>query len=98
MIFNDENLAAFKGTYLKIQEVDVLKKIEDIIIKDLTNVDEIEVKTKNGFSHFNNHITGIGLYNQQIKTLPESIGDLSKLKILYLKENNLNQLTKSFTK
>ncbi|MFX1532743.1 MAG: TIR domain-containing protein [Promethearchaeota archaeon] len=58
-------------------------------------VDKIEFKTF-GFKVENKHITGLGLYNKRLNSLPESFGQLRNLQILNLRGNRLDSLPESF--
>jgi len=73
------------------------KVLEDIIgkkWKKLPQVIKIEGATK-GVKINNGEITGLGLSQNQIQTLPESIGKLKSLESLTLYDNHLSSLPES---
>jgi len=73
------------------------KVLEDIIgkkWKKIRQVNEIKWNTK-GVKINNCEITGLGLFQYQLQTLPESIGNLKTLESLTLDRNQLSTLPES---
>lgn len=73
------------------------KILEDIIgkrWKKIPQVNKIEWDTK-GVKINDGEITGLGLFQNQLQTLPESIGNLKSLEALTLDNNQLSSLPES---
>ncbi len=81
---------------LKLTEGDVkaILKIEKLINKKIPEVKAIE-SSSFGYVRKNNRVIGLGLYKQGLTSLPDSIGNLSKLEELELWNNNNLRLTDS---
>ncbi|MFX1477008.1 MAG: leucine-rich repeat domain-containing protein [Promethearchaeota archaeon] len=93
-----ESIKSFRGTEIAYYEIEILLELEDYMAleynqtKKFELVEEIEITTQMGFTVENNRITGIGLYDCKINTLPESIGFLVSLQTLGLDKNKLTSL------
>lgn len=81
---------------------EILKEIENYI-KRITNkevkfrvVENIIHDTQMGFTIQDDQITGIGLYDCGISTLPEALGFLKSLRVLGIGKNKLTSFPKSF--
>ena len=91
-------ITPFRGTKILCYEEDILLELENHInlkynkTTEFKLVNKIEHNTQMGFTVDNYRITGVGLYNCGITTLPESIGFLSSLKVLGLGDNKLSNL------
>ncbi|HMB65924.1 MAG TPA: leucine-rich repeat domain-containing protein [Patescibacteria group bacterium] len=84
-----------RGTELFRVECEVMEKLERLLGgKAIPKVDEVRWNTF-GFISRDNHVTGLGLYEKGLATLPESIGSLSNLKELNLYKNKLTKLPES---
>ncbi|MFX1260061.1 MAG: leucine-rich repeat domain-containing protein, partial [Promethearchaeota archaeon] len=79
---------------LKPEEAKALKDLEGLIGENILLVEKIEWTTF-GVKIEGDKVVGVGLYNQGLSTLPESIGNLSSLKILELWSNKLSTLPES---
>ncbi|MHA1252430.1 MAG: leucine-rich repeat domain-containing protein [Candidatus Helarchaeota archaeon] len=95
MANDDMQLVNFRGAQIHKFEANALGELESITGKEFNPVNEIEWDTKMGFTVSENSITGLGLHNCDLMTLPESIGDLKSLKILWLYDNKLTTLPES---
>lgn len=93
-----KTIIPFRGAKILYYEEEVLLELENHInliyntTKEFKLVNKIEHNTQMGFTVDNYRITGVGLYNCGITTLPESIGFLSSLKVLGLGDNKLSNL------
>jgi len=92
------NIISFKGAYISEFEelkANVIQELETQLKEKFTLVSKIEWDTKMGFSVKDHRITGIGLYECGLTTLPESISNLSSLKVLYLGWNEFKTVPES---
>lgn len=83
-----------QGVQLFQPEANVLLEIELQINRNIPKVTQIGWNTF-GFTATNNHVTGLGLYSQGLKSLPESLPKLTNLQKLWLNNNLLNTLPES---
>ncbi|GAG35598.1 unnamed protein product, partial [marine sediment metagenome] len=97
-----KSLTTFRNSQVFFYQAEVLKEIEKYIKSEtnkefeFTIVDKIEHDTRMGFTIQDNQITGIGLYNCELSTLPEALGFLISLRVLGLSENKLKNFPDSF--
>lgn len=70
------------------QELPVLEQLAEIIGEPVPQVSEISLSTF-GYVIENGKITGLGLYDRSLKSIPESISQLTNLKYLDLSFNEL---------
>jgi len=97
-----KSLTTFRNSQVLYYQAEILKKIENYIKSEtnkeveFTLVDKIEHDTQMGFTIQDNQITGIGLYNCGLSTLPEALGFLYSLRVLGLSENKLKSFPDSF--
>ena len=75
-----------------------------IILQNLENetgtipyVNRLEWNTL-GFCQENNRISKLGLYQKNLTSIPDELGNLDALQILYLRNNHLNSLPVSIGK
>ena len=80
----------------KPEQAKVLKELEKIIGKSIPQVEEIKELTF-GVKIVVDNIVGLGFYNRQLSTLPETIGNLKSLQELYLSDNKLTTLPESIS-
>jgi len=80
--------------HLKPELAQALEELEKIIGKPIPQVEEIERNTF-GVKVEGDKVIGLCLYNQGLSTLPESIGNLSSLKELFLGSNKFTTLPES---
>ncbi|MFX0062511.1 MAG: leucine-rich repeat domain-containing protein [Candidatus Hermodarchaeota archaeon] len=78
----------YQGVNLYASEVEVLSLLEEQIGEPILQVPVIGW-TNVGFTAQHNRVTGLGLNNIQLASLPESIDQLVNLTILNLEENQL---------
>ena len=78
-------MAKYDGVELA-EEEKVLEDLEKALNKEMTKVEEIGRKTF-GYMVEGGHIVGIGLAAKGVSNLPETIVNLTKLKILNLNDN-----------
>ena len=81
---------------IDFEQARFIDELERLIEKSLPSVKKIEPKTF-GMKIFDGDIVGIGLYDCGLKTIPESIRNLSKLEILNLDYNKLTTLPEAIT-
>ncbi|MFX1259645.1 MAG: TIR domain-containing protein [Promethearchaeota archaeon] len=91
-------IISFRNAQILQFEADILQEIEKLTNKQFITVNKIVDDIKMSFSTENQRVTGIGIYECRLSTLPESIGNLSLLKELYLFGNELLTLPESITK
>lgn len=95
-------LTTFRNSQVLYYQAEILKEIEKYIKSEtnkdfeFTIVDKIEHDTRMGLTIQDNQITGIGLYNCELSTLPEALGFLYSLRVLGLSENKLKSFPDSF--
>jgi len=73
----------------------VLGLLELLLGKKIPKVNTIKYNTL-GFTARDGHVTGLGFFEQVLTSLPESIGDLTKLETLWLEEHKFSSLPESF--
>ncbi|MHA1230239.1 MAG: leucine-rich repeat domain-containing protein [Candidatus Helarchaeota archaeon] len=73
-----------------------LQYLENLLGRRIPGVDKIEWNTF-GVLIKEGKIIGLGLYNQAIEKLPESIGNLKSLELLSLSDNLITKLPDSFS-
>ncbi|MHA1821636.1 MAG: leucine-rich repeat domain-containing protein [Promethearchaeota archaeon] len=83
-------LTDYNGVKIPRYEYNAMMDLETLV-GNIPQVSEIDDETF-GFKSEQNHIVGIGLYNKDISSLPESIGQLKNLQELYLYNNELSSL------
>ncbi|GAG86868.1 unnamed protein product, partial [marine sediment metagenome] len=76
------------------EQTQALEDLENTIGKSIPPVKEIEWDTF-GVKIEGYNVVGLGLYKQGLVSLPESIGDLTSLKSLWLQYNQLSTLPES---
>ena len=88
---HDEKLGTYQGVNLYKHEIKVLEELEKIIDSP------IPFSKTDDFSFYsNNHrVISLRLYNKKIKHLPESIGQLTHLELLFLSWNQITNLPES---
>ena len=79
---------------IKYEQAKVLEELETIIGKKIPIIQEINLNSF-GVKIKGENIIKLGLWACKLTTLPESIGNLSLLKELYLRENHLLTLPES---
>ncbi|MHA1300449.1 MAG: leucine-rich repeat domain-containing protein [Candidatus Helarchaeota archaeon] len=84
----------YKGVQIPKSEAEFLEKIEKMIPKELVVVKNIEYDTV-GFVIKEGHVSGLGLYNCELKGIPDSIENLNFLETLWIYENKLTTIPKS---
>ena len=72
----------FKSRKIPQFEADVLQAFESQLGKQFTPVNRANCNTQMGFSVGRREVTGIGLYNCGVSTLPESVINITSLKTL----------------
>ncbi|MFX1254070.1 MAG: leucine-rich repeat domain-containing protein [Promethearchaeota archaeon] len=92
--WNLEKVGSYQGTSLIQRDVNILVELERQVGK-IPQVAEIGDNTF-GFIAKANHVTGLGLYNQRLKSLPSSFGNLSNLVVLRLSSNHLKTFPENF--
>ncbi|MFX0094761.1 MAG: leucine-rich repeat domain-containing protein, partial [Candidatus Hodarchaeota archaeon] len=75
-------------------EAEILALLELLLKKPVPRV--LESSFRFGYIIENNHVTGLDLSDQRLKSLPKSFGNLKSLKKLNLRRNQLNSLPESF--
>jgi len=90
--FSESTLRVYYGG--DQQQSNVILKLNNLIGRIIRRVDEIKYDTI-GIKVEGNNIVGLGLYNQGLTMLPDTISNLSSLEILRLHNNKLNTLPKS---
>ncbi|NHJ49050.1 MAG: leucine-rich repeat domain-containing protein, partial [Asgard group archaeon] len=73
-----------------------LNKIEEIIGKPLSEVEEIERETI-GIKAKDNKVVGLGLFKQGLTELPKSVCDLLDLELLWIRYNKMSVLPESIS-
>ncbi len=84
----------FRGVTIPLEEVLILRECEKAINKKLPVVKNVYWNTV-GFQVDNERVTGLGLYDCGLHSLPSAIGKLHKLKYLRISRNNLESLPDS---
>ncbi len=85
----------YHGTTLYKPEWEAMMAIERALgDKAVPMVDKIESDTF-GYVAAGGHVTGLGLYNKRLSSLPETIGELKSLTYLHLNSNKLQSLPDS---
>ncbi len=78
---------------VRIEEAKVLQEIENQIKQKIPKVDEINRQETTGYTmNKNNHVISLGIYEQDLVSLPETLGQLTNLKKLDLRWNKLTSL------
>ncbi|MGV9173918.1 MAG: DUF4062 domain-containing protein [Promethearchaeia archaeon] len=86
----------FRDEIIHISEIEVLKELESQVEPEFkSGGDTIEIDENLVFSVENKHITGIGIYNMKIETLPKSINELKNLWRLEIYNTKLSKLPNS---
>ncbi len=85
----------FRGIQIPDFEVNLLQELESQLKKEFVLVKNIQWDTKMGFSVENNRVTGLGLCGCGLSALPEAIGNLSSLEILWCIKNRLEVIPES---
>jgi len=67
---NLKKIISFKGAQIPQFEANVLKEIEILTKEKFTKVDKFEWNKQTGFIAENNRVSGIGIYNCGLTTLP----------------------------
>ncbi|QEE15007.1 leucine-rich repeat domain-containing protein [Promethearchaeum syntrophicum] len=91
------NIQQYHGIPLEIEECEFLTSLEEILHKKIPLVEKIRFQTF-GFIVKDFQIIKLSIFGCHLSYIPESIGNLKKVKVLYLSENHLNQLPSSFQK
>ncbi len=82
---------------VKPEQAKVLEDLEKLVGKAIPQLEEIKWRTI-GVIVEGDNVIGLGLYNQGLKTLSESIGNLTYLQTLELESNMISTLPESITK
>jgi len=87
------------GKYgLKPDEAKIIEELETIADKEIPKIDNID-PNYNPFAHGvvveGDTVVGLALFDCKLKTLPESISQLTSLKTLFIKTNKLKTLPES---
>ena len=80
----------YNGVQLKVEEVHVLKELEESIGQPIPCKGIGFYRT--GFVHEGQSVIGLSLRQQKLKALPETIRNLTNLQRLYLRDNELTTL------
>mgnify|MGYP006310831263 FL=1 len=94
----NNNIKIFHDAELIESNIETLKEIESIVGEEFSIVEDVNWNTKMGFTSSNNRVSELGLYDCNLKTLPEALTRLKSLKELYIYENNLSALPESLSK
>ena len=81
---------------VKSEQAQALKDLEKFVGKTIPQVEEINLKTF-GVKVKDKNVIGLGLYEQILSILPESISNLSSLRILRLGSDKLTTLPESIS-
>ncbi|MFX1533705.1 MAG: leucine-rich repeat domain-containing protein [Promethearchaeota archaeon] len=97
----NESLSSYAKVLLFSAEVAVLSELEQNLGKNVPHIRNRELGAGIGIGFFgfiaeNNHVISLGLPNQGLDSLPESLGSLDNLQELWLYGNQLNSLPESF--
>ena len=79
-------------------DMKALQDLETDLGKSLEIVDAIAYDHEFCVYIMNKRVTGMGIANSRLTTLPDSFGDLDSLKMLSLYENKITVLPDSFEK
>ena len=86
----------YYGVSLQAKEKMVLSQLEQMCGKQIPLVDNVDWSTF-GYSNTGTTITDLGLCNQKLSSLPESISSLKNLQELWLSSNQLSSLPESIS-
>ena len=95
------NIQQYHGIPLKSEEIEFLTNLEEFIqlilplVEKIPSVEKIDFETF-GFIVKDFHIIELGIFGCRLTSIPESIGNLQKVKKIILSENKLNHLPSSF--
>lgn len=78
----------YQGETIQAGDYEVLKALETQLNAPIPKVDEVEWDTFS-FVVENQRVVQLGLYAKKLNSLPENIGNLSNLQMLYLNNNKL---------
>jgi hypothetical protein len=78
----------YHQTPLDKSEVSALKDLEGMLGEAIPEVPDVDITTF-GFFAKDEHVIKLGLHGQGLKSLPDTIGNLTSLKSLYLGGNQL---------
>ncbi len=90
----ESGLISFRGGKISRDEVEFLMDLEEHLNRRFSLVEQISSGTKMGFKIENNKVIGIGLYDCELSSLPESIRNFKSLKELNISFNQLTKLPK----
>ena len=85
---------SYHGVELNGIEYEVMIELEKMVREVIPKVSEIGSDTF-GYIEVSGQVVGLGLYNKNLSSLPESIGNLRSLQILSLWRNQLTSLPES---
>ena len=88
---------SYHGTMLVQPEYDAMMALEQMVGSAIPALPNVGNRTF-GFCVADSHVSGLGLYNKGLDSLPESIGNLTALIVLGLSDNKLSSLPESITK
>ncbi|MBD3350322.1 MAG: TIR domain-containing protein, partial [Candidatus Lokiarchaeota archaeon] len=90
----DSTFKKYREMKLISAEYTSMLELESLVGEEIPNVSRVEWNTF-GFVTSDSHVTQLGLYRKGLSSLPDSIGNLTSLKELYLIGNTLNSLPES---
>ncbi|GAI97570.1 unnamed protein product, partial [marine sediment metagenome] len=90
-----KKIIPLKGAQIPQFEADILQELENQLKKEFTLVHEVKGDTTMGFTVENKRVTGIGLQDCGLTSLPDTIGNLKSLQTLLLDGNQLTTLPES---
>ncbi|MFX1259336.1 MAG: hypothetical protein ACFFAN_15890 [Promethearchaeota archaeon] len=90
-----QHIIQFRGSQIPQFEANILQELEKQLNRQFVLVDKIIFGRRLIFTAKSQRITGIGLCQSELSTLPESISNLTSLQILRLEANKLKALPQS---
>ena len=87
-------IGSYHGVSLVQKEIKVLEMLEKQLGSAIPNIEKIDDYSF-GFQKKDTFIIGIGLFNKELTSLPENIGQLNNLQELYISDNKLIYLPES---
>jgi hypothetical protein len=90
--WNRMGRTVFRGTEITGAEAEVLRQLEQVACLTFETVENLQSNTPMGFTAIGGHVTGVSMCHCVLRPLPESIGQLTSLLTLYLRNNQLTAL------